>query len=368
MKSIFIHIGQHKTGSTALQRFFEHNEEALLCNSILYPRTGRVNLDGNAMERHMLLSLAPDRDPRMLPALRGEIDASSAQNVIISGEGFSRASERPQLQRGIARMRQELDGHDCRIVVYLRPQEELIQSFYNWRVREGYESRPFRVFLEEYQEERQHYLCPDQLLKPFERIFGRESIIVRRYDKTGFHGKTIFRDFFHGIGLPWSTDFTLCDPGGINKGIPHSTMELMRRIRAELPHDVEDFSSFSRFMAEIMEDGGGSSIAHTMLDYDEKCRIRARYEASNAKVVERYLGNTGQPLFPEVRMDHEYVPPEKSMHISDRTILLNFLALWESMLTVTEELIEARRSAEESQAAFEQLQNSTLAVLQSIKQ
>lgn len=367
MKTVFIHIGQHKTGSTALQRFFEYNEEPLLRHSILYPRTGRVNLEGKAMERHMLLSLAPERDPRLLPSLHREIASSPADSVILSGEGFCRASERPQLQKGIALLRQELEEYDCRIVVYLRPQEELIQSLYNWRIREGHEDRPFRVFLDEYLQEQAHYLSPDRLLKPFDRIFGRESIIVRIYDKSAFVGDSIFKDFMHGIGLPWSPDFIIRDQGGTNKGIPHSTLELMRRIRAELTDNIPDFSALSRFLAEAMEDAGGSdSIHHTMLDYDEKCRIRSLYEPSNARIVERYLGNTGEPLFPDVCMNHDYVAPEKTMKVSDRDVFLAMKALWGSRQAMSNELSATREVAKQSQIAFEQLQKSTLDVLQYI--
>ena len=41
-KNFFIHIGNHKTGTTAIQNFLHKNENRLKLNKIIYPEIGKT--------------------------------------------------------------------------------------------------------------------------------------------------------------------------------------------------------------------------------------------------------------------------------------------------------------------------------------
>ncbi len=45
MKTVYLHIGTHRTGSTSIQRFMANAEEALAEQGIIYPKTGRPDTD-----------------------------------------------------------------------------------------------------------------------------------------------------------------------------------------------------------------------------------------------------------------------------------------------------------------------------------
>ncbi len=252
MKQVFLHIGQHKTGSTALQRFLLANRGRLIETRVLYPQTGRVNIQGAPCERHMLLSLQPLSDPEMIPRLEREIAASPADTAVISGEGFCRASARPQLRKGIKHLAAGLAGHDCRVLVYLRPQEELAQSLYNWRIKEGMETRPFDRYIDEHLDENAEYFHYDALLEPFEEIFGPERIMVRIYDRPSFPGGSIYRDFLQAVGAPWSDDFSL-PQHGLNHAAPPRVLEVMRCINGMAPQRLESSAQLTKLSTRLLE-------------------------------------------------------------------------------------------------------------------
>src|SRR5687768_11764911 len=86
MKTIFLHIGSTKTGTTALQSFFSLNEARLKTAGIGYPRTGR-----SGVAHHKLAEVILGRKTARRPVyreLREEIEAAPEQTFVLSSEVF----------------------------------------------------------------------------------------------------------------------------------------------------------------------------------------------------------------------------------------------------------------------------------------
>jgi hypothetical protein len=135
-KTIILHIGAHKTGTTAIQSFFAANRETFAANGLLYPAAGIPS--GSA--GHHCVPWAFGRGRRhtaavvdSFQALKKEIRASVADTVLLSSEEL----ERQNCPTGRIARDLELGAGKCIIVLFVRRQDELIASAYAEQVKQG---------------------------------------------------------------------------------------------------------------------------------------------------------------------------------------------------------------------------------------
>src|SRR3989339_890168 len=128
MKTLYLHIGHHKTGSTALQVFFMSNSDLLLSKGISYPMTGILEPSGHyylaigtipAAKSHYTID-------RYIPEL--EKETLNCPNIIISSEIFAFRKLNVDLNIAVEFLGKLADR--IKIVVYLRRQDEWAQAIY----------------------------------------------------------------------------------------------------------------------------------------------------------------------------------------------------------------------------------------------
>lgn len=133
MKRLVLHIGDHKTGSSSLQRSLAHG---LLKDRLLYPECGRANGAG-----HSNLAWQIGRDKRFKKARGGwsdlatEIAASDADLVVLSSEAFEFKSAEMVTDAIWKHLSNHI--HDVQIIGYFRPHGARILSSYGERVKRG---------------------------------------------------------------------------------------------------------------------------------------------------------------------------------------------------------------------------------------
>ena len=94
MKKLILHIGRHKSGTTAIQRFLRKNGDFLTSNGFYYPQTGTRGAAHHEISEPMQRrytrqnkQFSPDSNP-LLAQLRDEIAAADQQKIILSSEAF----------------------------------------------------------------------------------------------------------------------------------------------------------------------------------------------------------------------------------------------------------------------------------------
>ena len=145
-KKCFLHIGTHKTGTTALQHFLRVNKQRLQERGVLIPVSGCI--DPNSGHHNIAWEL--NGDDRFqggygtLDDLCAEISGSDCHAVVVSSEDFEYLYSRPE---ALVALKHRLNDVGCQVevIVFFREWGEYIISLYGELLKHGLDLS-FRVF------------------------------------------------------------------------------------------------------------------------------------------------------------------------------------------------------------------------------
>lgn len=145
MKRCYIHLGIHKTGSTAIQHALGKGRDFLLQENIYVPRAGMAAPDV-AAHHHIAFEL---NDPKRFEPAKGgmselaaELRAENPATVVLSTEAFcwtvSVPSRLPRLREPLLEL-----GYELHWIVYFRSYPEWAESAYTQLAKTLSVTRPF---------------------------------------------------------------------------------------------------------------------------------------------------------------------------------------------------------------------------------
>jgi hypothetical protein len=207
----YIHIGTHKTGSSAIQRLIMENREKLERHGILVPLLafetdfmlgGHVNIP-----RELSGDILFNPKFGTVVDLFQTIRDASCSTAIVSSELFEFLWAKPEgvhrLASWIARAR-----YTPKVIVYLRSRSRYIESLYSQMLRHGFDC-PFDEYFGDILTHGR-FESTDGFLKfqfeytkivaPFAEAFGPENIIAKKYGEK--HGLEFLYDFLDTVGCP----------------------------------------------------------------------------------------------------------------------------------------------------------------------
>lgn len=289
-KSVFLHIGWEKTGSTSLQTFLKANEDVLnargcsyLCDDkkpyfYSYAHFPLVGCFFPAVPDFLPEEKHGSRDD-VLGALEKDL-RESPMDVILSAEHFS---SRLSSVENLKDLKIALGRRRVVVIVYLRPQHELLTSSYFTAVMAG-RRHGFSIGDAE---ESDPYFNYAMLLDAYAEVFGAGSVMVRDYRSAG----DIRGDFLARIGVPAEG---FAPAASLNVSASPRQIELLRAINQHLPaHGECPPSEFWRSGAirervrnALPQDPGS---VRDLLSRDERRDIIRRFEACNRDLERRYL-------------------------------------------------------------------------------
>lgn len=195
-KTIFLHIGLHKTGTTSIQYFAATFEEKLLEVGILYPKAGRPDKSYGSAQygQHKLAWYIRQKNGILHNTdwveLRKEIKDTNASIILISSEDFETLDTNQ-----IKEVYEYLKIYDVKIILYLRNPTDFLLSAYKQRVKSGKYYKPIDVFVDE-SISRCDYIS---LIDRWIRVFERDRIIIKRFEECAKLG--LVNSFFSLIGI-----------------------------------------------------------------------------------------------------------------------------------------------------------------------
>jgi hypothetical protein len=224
--TLYLHIGMPKTGSSAIQRFLYENSAVLReREGVYYPETALhwsqhvpiVKAVVSPMfEKAQFNPFVPEVNiTDWLDDLINSCKVNDYKKVILSSEFFWAA---PAMQSSVEYHEDSADNFHyfeqvieqyrtlfswfktIKVIVYLRKQDEWLESFYNQQIKNG-----FTVPSEGDLLQVKNYLLYSKYLQLWERYFGPENIIVKVYEDATHD---LINDFCKAVSI--KVDDTLC--------------------------------------------------------------------------------------------------------------------------------------------------------------
>ncbi len=283
MKTVYLHIGIGKTGTSSIQHYFVRNKEALCNNYIFLPNTGMdINGAHHSIANYRLHEV--DENTRKLYTdLVREISSSGMDRIFISSEQFS------FLRSDLIRSVKEYFSEFCvKVLFYVRSQAELIESTYLEMQKWDKAQRP--KFYEDSNGDIGTFfrLTKDAFnfqlrISPWVKHFGEENMIVRLYDRRAI-GDDVCVDVLSLLNVAH-----IYKPGGYEKNI-----SLLPEF-SELVHilDKVNIGKLTRqaIINELIRLSKGFKRVSTksIMDDDLKEEIRAYYLESNIEFSRRFF-------------------------------------------------------------------------------
>lgn len=218
MKTLKIHIGHFKTGTTAIQVFCSRHQQMLARQGVDYPALRHHNAKHSAFAFALYRAAGVEKlmhgysdpiDPADLwRELFDHVRGSKHPVTLISSEEFMRVGSHPEAER---RLREivETQARDIRIeiIAYLRPPQAHLRSWFNQLVKMNQHVPDFNSALGG-EIETVHYDYA-AAIRPWSGIFGKDRVTIRRYPDRFEAPGDLIEDFMDAIDVRLPADVAL---------------------------------------------------------------------------------------------------------------------------------------------------------------
>lgn len=314
MKTLYLHIGTPKTGTTSIQHFCNENRVILSEKGYFYPDFPfKYKYFGKYRNGSFVETIYIDDEGVRQPEKEEENFKTGLEiiknlfeqhdNLIISNEGIWSACF--VKKRGIPRILAlqedaKKSGYEIKIIVYLRRQEEYLLSWYNQMIKHSLNASKNTITWEDYYNNYKKYVQLNYFksLKKLEEIFGIENIIVRRFDKKYFKDNSLISDFLDIFNLEFNDSYCMYEQDtNFNERLSENACEIKRVINSSVEMSTDELRQFEWILRDIslVSDKAYPCSRMSEKEIQEFAQI---YKNSNNKVAKRYF-NDGQPLFNE---------------------------------------------------------------------
>ena len=351
MPKLILHIGTHKTGTTAIQSFLQANANALEEHGVSYPIfpvrwPERVNPNRNgyflnraALHRLSLDDKATDKQLAIdcVVRLARLVSENQLETVLLSDErmwysGALRASYWNAV-RGITA---NAGFETVEVIVYLRRQDRFAESLWNQFVKATKETCSLQEYLAEPHVRK---LCDYYAgVKQLEKVFGREHVRVAVYDSGTLRNGDAVEDFCYRIGLPYSGGFTRPEDEFDNPRLNNNLVELKRIANRSVAYQQLN-NVFGPSFAHAMQSDDWTERTE-LLGSIERAEFLARFKRGNKQLSKEYF--SGKDLFKAPHQDDtpQWEFDSKAMLQDAVLVMADMMAMGEARINDLSERIE----------------------------
>ena len=289
---LYFHIGTHKTGSSALQSVFRDTEKELRNEKTAYL---------GAPAYHQSFGLATEFDKELVDKytkdLRTQIKRErylfGCNKFIVSSEAFSgNANSGYTNAFYIAKMLKNVADRlniNTAVILYLRRQDDFIQSLYTQRIHEGF-SYTFDQFMHDKIDiESFNWL---KLTEHYKTQFGDKAFVVKRYGRQYLPQKnSLINQFGEIVGSETLKSYT--STRMVNRSMSRDALEIAR-IANEYLNDTE-----KKRLRKLLQKISPKSLFgnHDFMNYRQREQIYNLCKVNNAVVACEYFDE--KELFPQ---------------------------------------------------------------------
>ena len=237
----YVHIGTAKTGTTSIQDFLKLNYELLLNKGFLYPKSLHGIEEQYSREWSQHRELASIIKTTKNKGFSREYieklnlfykEIYGVENVIISSEMLHDSLVDESYILHCKSILNDLGFKKIKIIVYLRESADLFQSICSQSIKNCYdESVCFKLPSESLI--LNHRCSHNKTLFNWGKVFGKDNLIVRLFDKNIFFKQDLLMDFIHCLSMEWNEQFVI--PRKANESLDVIGCEILQRINKDLP-------------------------------------------------------------------------------------------------------------------------------------
>jgi len=298
-KSLILHIGTQKTGTTSIQALLSRNQRLLKDHGFDYPDPVNVQIGlDDSSHGHLALSLTGywrdagyELERKQAWGELRELYFESAGHLLISTELLST----PQIVPHLRFIKKMLRGIEVKVIVYLRRQDIFVQSVYKERLKSD-ETREFQQAYEHGDYPR--LLDFHSILSHWQKCVGKGNIIVRPFEKVQLQRGDVLDDFLHVTGMDRIE--------GLKRSSQHANSTMNRNVleisRVLNSMDIRgaDVAAFKWWLDDILSEGGQETFEdHNLISPATRLAIMKGCMSGNEKIAREFLGRGDGQLFYE---------------------------------------------------------------------
>lgn len=316
-RTLFLHVGLQKTGTTTIQTCLTENRLLLAENGFVYPDPSsvRIGLDGRS---HGHLSLSLTGYWRETPYQLSKEEAwgelrnlyfESEGHLLISHEGLST----PQIIPHLPFIGQMLRGIDVKVIIYLRRQDVFAQSVYKERLKANgkndfqtsFEKGDYRQLLDFY-----------SIVRAWGKCVGKANIIIRLFEKAQLFKGDALEDFLSITsidkipGLQRPSEYS-------NPTMSRTVLEISRALNS-LDIMGADVTALKLWLNDVLMQGQAKTTTeNSLISPENQLDILNEFMRGNEAIARQYLGRADGRLFYDAPpkpgenwMPYVGIPPE----------------------------------------------------------
>ena len=289
MKTIFLHIGLHKTGTTTIQESLFAEQEKLNQNGVLVPAVGQP-FPQNAGHHNLAWELF---DFKKFSAKNGTwddliylINEVPHKRIILSSEEFTRIPVSK-----IEQIKIRLEKFQVKIVVYIRRQDKILQSFWAEMIKSG-RTPNFTTGFIEWLENNQYIFSQvdfQSVLKRWSDVFGKDNLILRVLERNQLQ-VALFHDFLLTCGVKDFQKYTLHGDRNISPSMKE--LVLIQELKKKLANQMDELTAiqFFHWIRQYAGEQGWNTNQLNLVDKELYNSIMSVYENGNHIVAREYFG------------------------------------------------------------------------------
>jgi len=305
MKRCILHIGQSKTGSSAIQSFLNLNKKKLKKNGILYPG---IKLHGVTLDLYNHNSVADSlsglkRYPEVeakeyFKQFSESLIKDNCPTMVLSGEHFfggeprvwdvqSKEDHIAAYKNKIEALHYFLTEYEITIIIYLRDQLEWTESAISQIIRyEGLLDK--KIYHDDWQffELMKPVLDYENLLEKWHSILKPKKLICIPYKKDSLHGNNSVSDFLWQLGINNNYLISKAVDHKVHESLSREYIELKKTLNKEACSKTEERVRIDCLNRANNKINMGEKYK---ISYDLYQKIQKYYSSMNARITEKYI-------------------------------------------------------------------------------
>lgn len=361
MKTLYIHAGTPKTGTTSIQNFCKENQEPLQQKGYYYPLFPYRYIGAHALRNaHFIFGCLYKEDgSRDLSAEMQTLEDGwkhiheafeTYDNIILSDEGLWTVGFRDEISAWEKiKQEQEKGQFAIKVIVYLRPQDEFLYSWWSQKVKEGFHDEAtldWNTMSKELPLVKINYY---EMLESIAQYVGKENIIVRKFDKKDFKGGTIYEDFMNAIGLEYSDEYSIQNETR-NISLTYNNNEIKRILNMVPDLSRETNLNFKNTLKQQSRNHQ-EDIRYSMFSQQEWIAFMEQYEEGNNRIAKEYMG-LDEPLFAYQNEELTKWTPDSAYMMEDVVLFMG-----EMLQQMNDRLEKQARELQEQKKEIQYLQS-----------